>query len=100
MRLPTLATPARLSSAARIGFFRSAFATAASLDLAVSNEPGGEDAEDDPDHYRQTDHLVCDTEIHVRLPLKRSALPLTETEFRLMASGDHLRQALSSKGIK
>lgn len=84
--LPALASPARLSSATRIGFFRPAFATATSLDLAVSDEPGRDDAKDDPDQYRQIPHLVRNNQVHVVLPLKRSALPITETELRLMAS--------------
>lgn len=84
--LPALAGPARLPSATRIGFFRPAFATATLLDLAVSNEPSREDAEDDPDQDRQVNHLVGNNEVHAVLPLKRSALPITDTELKLMAS--------------
>lgn len=84
--LPVLTGLAKLSSAARIGFFRPAFATATLLDLAVSNEPSREDAEDDPDQDRQVNHLVGNNEVHAVLPLKRSALPITDTELKLMAS--------------
>lgn len=84
--LPVLAGLAKLSSAASIGFLRPAFATATLPDLAASNEPGRKNAEDYPEQNSQIDHLVGNNKVHVPLLLKRSALPITETELKLMAS--------------